>query len=82
MVFTGIQTQGYYRLINNLNRAGNSIYDYKLELKRVPRQTAQIAEPYQGGKYSLKFVVLHCADEAESGERNEYLFGKLISYQE
>ena len=61
MGFTIIEHQGYSRLIDNIQRIGKIISNTKLELKRGRRQTAQIAEPLQGGKASLKFVVLHCA---------------------
>ena len=36
--------QGYYTLINNIQRVGNPSYNNKLELKNVPKQTAQISE--------------------------------------
>ena len=61
--FIRSQPQGYYRRINNLQRLGNLIYNYNLELKKDPRQTAQIVEPPQGGKSSLKFVILRRAEE-------------------
>ena len=50
MGFIRIQPQVYSRLINNLQRVGNLIYKYNLELKRDPRKTAQISEPPQGGQ--------------------------------
>ena len=56
--FTRSQTQGYYRLINNIHSVGKLLSYYKIELKRVPRHTAQIYEPTQGGKASLGFVVI------------------------
>ena len=48
-VFTRKQPQGYSRLIDNLQRVDNLIYNYKLELKRGPSYTAKIAELLQGG---------------------------------
>ena len=42
-----------------------------IELERVPWLTAQIAEPHQWGKASLKFVVLRCVEEAKLGDRKE-----------
>ena len=47
-------------------------------MKRGPRQTAQIAEPPQGGNASLKFVVLCCAEYAKLLNRNEPSSRKLI----
>ena len=35
--FTRIQPQGYYKLIDNLQRLYKMIYNYKLSFKRVPR---------------------------------------------
>ena len=61
MDFTRSQPQGYYKLINNLKRVSNLVYHYKIELKRVPRQTSQIADPPHGGKYSLNFVMIRCS---------------------
>ena len=65
--FTTSQPQGYYRLIDNLQRVGYLNYIYKLEMNRGPRQTAQIAEPPLGGKASLKFVMIRCAEEEKLG---------------
>ena len=47
------------------------IYNYKIDLKRDPRQTAQIADPPQGGKAPLKFVMLRCVEEEKLGDRKE-----------
>ena len=43
--FTRIQPQGYYKLIDNIQRVGNLISNSKLELDRGPRQTSQMNEP-------------------------------------
>ena len=48
--FTRSHPQGYYKLINNLQRLGNLILQPTQELKRGPRQRAQIIEPPQGAK--------------------------------
>ena len=63
--FTRSQPQGYYRLIKNLYGVGSLIYNYKLEFNRSPIQNAQIYDPHQGGKYSLKFVMIRCAEETK-----------------
>ena len=80
--FTRSQTQRYYKLIDNLQSVGNLIYNYKIELKRDPRHTAQIDEPPQGGNGSLKFVILRCAEEVKLGYRNEPSSRKLIRSHE
>ena len=59
--FTIIQPQGYYKSIDHMQRVGNLISNSKIVLKKVPRQTAQIVKPPQGGKASLKFVIFRCA---------------------
>ena len=61
--FTISQYQEYSILINNIQMLGNLIYNYKLELKRDPRKTTKTAEPPQGDKFSLKFVMIRCAYE-------------------
>ena len=78
MGFIRIQPQVYSRLINNLQRVGNLIYKYTLELKRDPRKTAQISEPPQGGKSLLKFLMLCCAQEAKLIDKREPSSRKLI----
>ena len=78
IVFTRSQPQGYYTFINNLKRLGNLIYNYKLELKRGPRQTDQIYDTPQGEKSSLDFVMLHCAEEEKLGDKRESSSRKLI----
>ena len=69
--FKIIRPHGYYKLTNNIKRAGNLIYKPKQELKRGPRQTSQIAEPPHRGKTSLKFVMLGCAEEEKLRYRKE-----------
>ena len=69
--FTRRHPQGYSRLSSNLQSVGNLIYNYKLELKRFPSQTAQISEPHQGGNASLKFVMLRFAEEVKLGYQKE-----------
>ena len=59
---TRIQPQGYYRLIENLQRVGKLISNINLELKRVLGQTAHVSELPQGCKPSLKIVLIHCAE--------------------
>ena len=76
--FTRSQPQGYYRLINNIKRVGNLIYNYKLELKRVPSNIAQISQPPQRVKASLRFVILHCAEEEKLVYKRESSSIKLI----
>ena len=66
--FTRSQPQGYYRLINNIQRFGNLIYNYKLKLKSVLRHNSKIYDPPQGGKSSLEFLMLRCAEEAKLGD--------------
>ena len=46
-----------------MQRQENLIPKSKLELKMGPRQTAQIAEPPQGGKSSMKYVMIHGTEE-------------------
>ena len=43
--FTRNQPQGSYKLIDNIHRVFDLISNSKIELKRDPRQTDQIAEP-------------------------------------
>ena len=69
--FTRSQPQGYYTLIDNLQRGGNLITKSKQEFKRVPRQTNKIARPPQGGGTSLKYVMLRGSEETKLGDRNE-----------
>ena len=76
--FTRSHPQGYHTLIQNIQMVGKLIYNYKLELKRVPRQTAQITDPIQGGKASLKFVMLCCAEEVKLVDKKEPSYRKLI----
>ena len=76
--FTRSQPQGYYKLIKNIQRVGNLISKTKQELKRGPRQTAQITETTQRGKYSLKFVMLCGTEEAKLGDGKKSSFRKLI----
>ena len=57
-VITRSQPQGYHKLIDNIQRVGNLIQKYKQELNRVPRNTDQNTKHPQGGKASLKFVML------------------------
>ena len=57
---------------------GNLIYNYKLELKRGRNQTAINIDPIQGGKASLKFVMLCCAEEVKLGDKREPSYRKLI----
>ena len=52
--FTRSQTQGYYKIINNIWRVGNLIPKSNQESKRVPRQTAKISETPQGGQSFTK----------------------------
>ena len=59
---------------------GNLIYNYKLELKRVPRKISQIDEPPQGGKASLKFVMIHCSEGAKLVDKRESSYLTLIRY--
>ena len=54
----------------------------KQESTRVPSQTAQIAEPPQGEKSLLKFVMIRGTDEAKLGYGKEASFKKLIRYHE
>ena len=79
---TRIQPQGYSRITNNLQRVGNLIYNYRIELRRGPSQTAQISDPRQEGKALLKFVILHCSEEAKLGDRKESSSRILIRYYE
>ena len=66
-----------------------------LELKRDPKNTTQISDPPQGGKSSLKFVMILCAEEAKLVDKREpsskiftrpdkggntELFGNMIMY--
>ena len=51
----------------------------KQELKRGLSQTNQISNPSQGGKYLLKSVMLHGADEVKLGDVKEVSYQKLIS---
>ena len=78
--FIRSQPQGYYKLINNIQMVGNLIYNYKLELKRVPRKISQIDEPPQGGKASLKFVMIHCSEGAKLVDKRESSYLTLIRY--
>ena len=80
--FTRIQPQGHYKLIDNLQRVGNLISNSKIELKRFPRQTTKIADPHQGGKASLKFLILCCAEEDKLVDVKESSFGKFIRSHE
>ena len=48
---------------------GNLIYHCKLSFNRGPSQTAHIYDPTQGGKASLMFVVLRCAEEEKLGDK-------------
>ena len=80
--FTRIQPQEYSRLNNNLQWVGNLIYNYNLEFKRGQSQTAKIDEPNQGGKYSLKFVMICCAEEVKLGDRKESSSRRLIRSHE
>ena len=80
-VFTRKQPQEYSRLIDNLQRVDNLIYNYKLELKRGPSQTSQIAELLQRGRASLKFVMLRCAEKVKFGYRKESLSIKIVKVQ-
>ena len=65
-----------------MQRVGNLVSNFKLELKRVPRHTDQITEPPQGGGYSLNFVVVCCAEEEKLGDKRESLSRKLIRSHE
>ena len=47
---------------------GNLIYNYKLQLKMGPRQTA---EPPHRGKASLEFMISLCVKEAELIDKRE-----------
>ena len=58
-------------MIQNLKMVQNLIYNHNQKLKRGPRQIAQIAEPPQGGKASLKFVAICCAEESKLGDKRE-----------
>ena len=58
---------------------GNLIYNYKLQLKMGPRQTA---EPPHGGKASLEFMIILCVKEAELGDKREPSSRKLIRSHE
>ena len=69
--FTRSQPREYYKLIDNIHRVGNLISYSKLELKRVLMHATQIYELPQGGKSSLKFMMIYCAEEAKLGYRNE-----------
>ena len=51
--FTRSQPQGYYKLFNNLQWVGNLILNSRIELNRVPIQTAQIDDPPQGGNIEV-----------------------------
>ena len=53
--FTRSKPQEYYILIDNILRVGDLISNSKLGLKMGPKQTAQIADPLQGVRASLKF---------------------------
>ena len=53
----------------------------KQELKRVLRRTTQIYKPHQGGEASLKFVMIHGAEEVKLGDGNKLSFRILIRYQ-
>ena len=56
-------------MISQINQQYKIISDLipysKKESKRGSRQTPQIAESLQGGKASLKIVMLRCAEEAK-----------------
>ena len=52
----------------------NLIYKSKQELKRGLTNTAQISEPPQRGKASLKFVIIQGAEEAKLGYGKAELF--------
>ena len=78
-VFIIRHPQGYSRLINNIQRVYYQVYNYKIKLERVPRQIDQTTDTPQGGKYSLKFVMLCCAEEVKLGDRKESSYRRLIS---
>ena len=78
MGFTIIHPQGYYILLENIQWVGKLISNFKLELNMGPSQTAQISEHPRGGKYSLKCVVIRCAEEAKLGYKNKFSSRKLI----
>ena len=61
--FTIIQPQLYQKLPDHLQSQGNLISESNLESKMGPKQTAQISEPPQWGKSSLKFVMIRDAEE-------------------
>ena len=48
--FTRSQSQGYYKLIDNIQKLGNMISKSKQELKRVISQNYQISDPPQEEK--------------------------------
>ena len=47
-------------------------------MKRVKSQTAKIDEPPQGGKASLKFVMICCAEAEKLEDRKESSVRRLI----
>ena len=57
---------------------GNIISKYKLESEMVPRWTAQIYKPNQGGKASLNFAMNCSAEEEKLGDGKTASFKKLI----
>ena len=69
MGFTRSQPQVFSILINNLYRVSNLVYNSRIELKRVPRQTSQISDHPQGDKDSMKFVMIFCAEEVKLVDR-------------
>ena len=82
IIFTRIQTQGYYKLIYNMQRVGNLISNNKLEFKRVPRQTAKTTELPQELKPSMKLVMIHWVEEEKLRDIKESSFIILISSHE
>ena len=58
-VFTKIQPQGYAKSPDNILRKVNLNLKSKQESRRNPIHTAHITESTQGGKASLKSVILH-----------------------
>ena len=81
--FTVRQPQLYSILTHNIKRQVNLIPNINLKSKMVTRHNDQNDEPPQGGKASLKSVMLHVIEEARKiGIWSASSFQKLINPHE
>ena len=58
---------------------GKMIYNYKLKLKRGPRNNVQIYDTPQGGKVLLKFVIIRCKEEIKLVNKRDSSSRKFIT---